>query len=254
MSIDEVILQPSERLDDLLTHDLRIIQSDEVFSFSMDAVLLARFASVPPKGRILDLCTGNGVVPLLLSSRTKASIEGIEIQPRLADMARRSVQLNGLDDSIVIREGDLRELYKETGHGVYDAITVNPPYMPMNGSDIKLNEHQAIARHEIHCTLEEVIQACSRLVRTGGKVNMVHKPQRLGELITLMRENRLEPKRIRFVHSRAHSEANMVLIEALRDGKPEVRILPPLIVYNEQNDYCQELIDIYYGSNEIKRG
>lgn len=254
MSIDEVILQPSERLDDLLTHDLRIIQSDEVFSFSMDAVLLARFASVPPKGRILDLCTGNGVIPLLLSSRTQASIEGIEIQPRLANMARRSVQLNGLDDSIVIREGDLRGLYKETGHGVYDAITVNPPYMPMNGSDIKLNEHQAIARHEIHCTLEEVMQACSRLVRTGGKVNMVHKPQRLGELITLMRENRLEPKRIRFVHSRAHSEANMVLIEALRDGKPEVRILPPLIVYNEQNDYCQELIDIYYGSNEIKRG
>ncbi|AOZ92833.1 tRNA1(Val) (adenine(37)-N6)-methyltransferase [Paenibacillus crassostreae] len=250
MKKEDVTLQESERIDDLLTHDLTIIQSDEVFSFSMDAVLLARFASVPPKGRILDLCTGNGVIPLLLTTRSKATIEGIEIQPRLADMARRSVRMNGLEDRIVIREGDLRELYKETGHGVYDAITVNPPYMPLNGSDLKLNSHQAIARHEIHCTLEDVLQASSRLVRPGGKINMVHKPQRLGDLIALMRQYRLEPKRIRFVHPRANVEANMVLIEALRDGKPEVRILPPLIVYNEQNQYCPELLEIYYGKKE----
>ncbi|HEY2492326.1 MAG TPA: tRNA1(Val) (adenine(37)-N6)-methyltransferase [Paenibacillus sp.] len=250
MNIENINLQDSERVDDLLTHDLHIIQSDEVFSFSMDAVLLARFASVPPKGRILDLCTGNGVIPLLLTSRTKANIEGIEIQPRLADMARRSVELNDLQEFILIREGDLRELHLEMGHGVYDAITVNPPYMPLNGSDMKLNSHHALARHEINCTLEEVLQACSRLVRPGGKVNMVHKPQRLGELMTLMRTYRLEPKRIRFVHPRAHLEANMVLIEALRDGKPEVRIQPPLIVYNDQNEYCQEMLDIYYGSKE----
>lgn len=121
-----VPLLPTERVDDLLTHDLRIIQSDEVFSFSMDAVLLARFASVPPRGRVLDLCTGNGVIPILMTTRTKASIEGIEIQPRLADMARRSVALNGLQDQVVIHEGDLRELYTTAGHGVYDAITVNP--------------------------------------------------------------------------------------------------------------------------------
>lgn len=250
MNIENINLQESERVDDLLTHDLHIIQSDEVFSFSMDAVLLARFASVPPKGRILDLCTGNGVIPLLLTSRTKAYIEGIEIQPRVADMARRSVELNNLQESILIREGDLRELHAETGHGVYDAITVNPPYMPLNGSDLKLNSHHALARHEINCTLEEVLQACTRLVRPGGKVNMVHKPQRLGELMTLMRTHRLEPKRIRFVHPRAHQEANMVLIEALRDGKPEVRILPPLIVYNDQHEYCQEMLDIYYGTKE----
>lgn len=250
INTNNVVIQDSERVDDLLTHDLKIIQSDEVFSFSMDAVLLARFANIPLKGRVLDLCTGNGVIPILLTTRSQAALEGIEIQPRLADMARRSVQLNGLEDSIVIREGDLRDLYKETGHGVYDAITVNPPYMPLNGSDIKLNSHHAIARHEIHCTLEEVLQACSRLVRPGGKINMVHKPQRLGDLLSLMREYRLEPKRIRFVHPRAGAEANMVLIEALRDGKPEVRILPPLIVYNEQNEYCPELLEIYYGSKE----
>ncbi|WP_410512945.1 tRNA1(Val) (adenine(37)-N6)-methyltransferase [Paenibacillus sp. BR2-3] len=248
-----VPLMPSERIDDLLTHDLRIIQSDEVFSFSMDAVLLARFASVPPRGRVLDLCTGNGVIPMLLSTRTKASIEGIEIQPRLADMARRSVELNKLQERVIIHEGDLRELYTTEGHGVYDAITVNPPYIPLNGSDLKLNTHQAMARHELGCTLEEVIQACVRLVRTGGKVSMVHKPQRLVDIITLMRQYRLEPKTIRFVHPRAHLEANMVLIEAARDGKPEARLQPPLIVYNEDNQYCQEILDIYYGAKEGKQ-
>lgn len=247
---DQFQLQPSERLDDLLTHDLHIIQSDEVFSFSMDAVLLARFAGIPPKGRVLDLCTGNGVIPLLLTTRTKAAIEGIELQPRLADMARRSVDINGKRDQIQIREGDLRDLPKETGHGVYDAITVNPPYMPLNGSDLKMNPHQAMARHEIGCTLEEVIHTCFKLVKPGGKVSMVHKPQRLGDIMFLMRQYRLEPKRIRFVHPRAHLEANMVLIEAMREGKPEVRLLPPLIVYNENNSYCPEILDLYYGAKE----
>ena len=168
-------------------------------------------------------------------------------------MLFRSVALNGLNEHVVIHEGDLRELYKETGHGVYDAITVNPPYMPLNGSDLKLNTHQAMARHEIGCTLEEVIQACVRLVRTGGKVSMVHKPQRLVDIISLMRQYRLEPKIIRFVHPRAHLEANMVLIEATRDGKPEVRLQPPLIVYNEDNQYCPEIMDIYYGAKEGKQ-
>ncbi|MNR08970.1 tRNA1(Val) (adenine(37)-N6)-methyltransferase [compost metagenome] len=216
----------------------------------MDAVLLARFASVPKYGRVLDLCTGNGVVPLLLTTRTEAQIEGVEIQERLADMADRSVRMNGLEDRIKIRLGDLRDLVGETGHGAYDAITVNPPYMPLRAGEIKLNTHQAIARHEIHCSLEEVIQASMRLLRNGGKVTMVHKPQRLGEIISLLRQYRLEPKLIRFVHPRKHMEANIVLIEALRDGKPDMRILPPLIVYQEEGQYCPEIMDIYYGSNE----
>lgn len=252
MMKQEVLLHSSERIDDLLTQDIGIIQSDEVFSFSMDAVLLARFASIPRRGRILDMCTGNGVVPLLLTTRTKAVIEGIEIQPRLADMARRSVVMNDLQDRVIIREGDLRELYLETGYGVYDAITVNPPYMPLNGSDIKLNQHQAIARHEIHCTLEEVIQSGSRLLRPGGKLSMVHKPLRLAEIISLMQKYRLEPKIIRFVHPRLHMEANMVLIECIKDGKPEVRLQPPLIVYDDEGNYCKEMMEVYYGTSEGK--
>lgn len=252
---ESVILQPSERLDDLLTHELRIIQSPEVFSFSMDAVLLARFATVPAKGRIMDLCTGNGVIPLLLSTRTRAAIEGLEIQPRLADMARRSVALNGLEERIRIYEGDLKQFEPDADRPFYELITVNPPYMPLQAGEPKLSEHQALARHELACTLEDVIAQAARWLRTGGKLAMVHRASRLGDIIALMRAYRVEPKRIRLVHPRIGMEANMVLIEAVRDGKPDVRILPPLIVYNEGNTYCQELMDIYYGeSPQLKDG
>ncbi|GIO15851.1 methyltransferase [Cohnella xylanilytica] len=238
-------LQPGERLDDLLTYELKIIQSPEVFSFSLDAVLLARFAGVPPRGRVLDLCTGNGVIPLLLTTRTEARIDGVEIQPRLVDMARRSVGLNGLSDRVSIVEGDLKEY--ASPEGAYDAVTVNPPYMPVRSGEHKENPHLAMARHEIGCTLEDVTAACSRLVRRGGRVSMVHRPSRLADIIESMRRHALEPKRIRFVHSRADTEANMVLIEALKEGKPEIRLLPPLIVYKKERQYTQELLDVFYG-------
>ncbi|MGZ9587073.1 tRNA1(Val) (adenine(37)-N6)-methyltransferase [Paenibacillus marinisediminis] len=240
---------PSERVDDLLTHDLRIIQSDEVFSFSMDAVLLARFAAIPQRGRILDLCSGNGVIPLLLSTRTKARIDGVEIQPRLADMARRSVKLNGLEEQIRIMEGDLKSYQPpEDESPYYEAITVNPPYMALTTGMVKENEHIAMARHEIGCNLEDVISACSRLLQPGGKISMVHRPTRLTDILTLLRQYRLEPKRVRMVHPRLGKEANMVLVEGAKDGKPDLRLLPPLIVYNEGKQYCEELMDIYYGS------
>ena len=245
--MENVPLLPSERIDDLLTEDLKIIQSDEVFSFSLDAVLLGRFCYVPPKGLIADLCTGNGVIPLLLTTRTKASVIGVEIQERLADMARRNVRINGLDRQIQIVHGDLRHADKELGTGRFDVVTVNPPYLPVPSGEQNINEHVAAARHEVFCTLEDVIRTSSRLVRSGGKVAMVHRPSRLVEIFCVMREYRLEPKRIRYVHPRAGEESNMVLIEASRDGKPELRTLPPLIVYKNKTEYCEELMDIYYG-------
>ncbi len=246
MSAEErQLLQPGERLDDLLTHQLKIIQSPELFSFSLDAVLLARFAAVPPKGRILDLCTGNGVIPMLLTTRTEATVDGIEIQPRLADMARRSVGINNLDKRIHIIEGDLRE-WKPAGE-LYDTVTVNPPYLPVASGDRKTNVHQAMARHEIGCKLEDVIAACARSVKVGGRVAMVHRPSRMADIVDLMRRYRLEPKRIRFVHPRRDAEANMILIEGTRDGRPEVRLLPPLIVYEEDGEYTRELLAVFYG-------
>lgn len=231
---DQLSLAAGERIDDLLNSGLRIIQSREVFSFSLDAVLLSRFARIPKYGRIADLCTGNGVIPILMSTRTEAHMDAIEIQPRLADMARRSVAMNGLEGQITVIEQDLRLYPKIAGNGVYDAVTVNPPYMPVTAGEPNENEHYAIARHELYCTIDNVAEACSRLVRPGGKVSMVHRPSRLFDIVDAMRRWRLEPKRIQFVHPHAGAEANMVLIEATRDGKPDIRLLPPIMVYNDK--------------------
>jgi tRNA1(Val) A37 N6-methylase TrmN6 len=249
---EQPMLLERERIDDLMTSGLRIIQSPDVFSFSMDAVLLARFAGVPPRGRVLDLCAGNGVIPILLTTRTKASIDAVEIQPRLADMAKRSVRLNGLDGQIRVFEGDLRTYHEVSGYGVYDAVTVNPPYMPVSASDRNRNVYIAAARHEIYCTLEEVTAACARLVRTGGKVSMVHRPNRLADIVAALRNAKLEPKRIRFVHPYADAEANMILIEAMRDAKPDVKLLPPLIVYKDKERYSDEIMRIYFGNPEAE--
>ncbi|MDF2935923.1 MAG: hypothetical protein K0Q90_1296 [Paenibacillaceae bacterium] len=246
------MLLPDERADDLLRNNLKIIQSDDVFSFSMDAVLLARFCSAPPRGRIMDLCTGNGVVPMLLSTRTQAEIMGLEIQPRLADMAARSVRLNGLEERIRIEQGDLTA-YRTREAGLFDLVTVNPPYLPVRAGEQNGNPHFAAARHEIHCTLEEVLQACSWLTRFGGKTAMVHRPARLTDILEGMRRVGLEPKRLRFVHPNAEEEANMVLVEGIRGGKPDLRLLPPLVVYGADGQYTPELMEVYYGSADSLR-
>lgn len=248
--MNPVLLYEKERIDDLLTHELKIIQSDEVFCFSMDAVLLARFCSVPAKGRVVDLCTGNGVIPLLLSTRTKAEIVGVEIQPKLADMAERSVLLNGLQNMIRIVHGDLKDAHLVLGRESFDLVTVNPPYLPVFSGEAKANPYMAAARHEIYCDLEDVVAACARLVKFGGKVAMVHRPSRLADVLCTMRRYKLEPKRVRFVHPRAAAEANMVLIEAIREGKSDMRLLPPLIIYKNGNEYCDELLEIYYGKQQ----
>lgn len=250
----DIPLLASERIDDLLTHDLRIIQSDEVFAFSLDAVLLARFCTVPLRGRIIDLCSGNGVIPLLLTTRTAAHMRAVEIQPRLADMAARSVRMNGLEPRIEVICADLRDLPRDIGFGSYDLVTVNPPYLPVPAGDQNVNEHFAAARHELHATLEDVVRAASRLAKSGGRVAMVHRPHRLVDICTLMRQYRIEPKRISFVHPRAGEEANMVLIEGLRDGKPELRTLPPIVVYKNKTEYTDELQQIFYGTkSELNR-
>lgn len=244
-----VTLKGDERLDYLLAENLRIIQSPSVFSFSLDAALLARFVYVPiQKGNLIDLCSGNGVIPLFLSTRTKGTITGVEIQERLYDMARRSIEYNGLKERLHMIHGDIKEMAKVLGHGKYDVVTCNPPYFttPSTG-EINENEHLAIARHEILCTLEDAVQVSSKLARQGGKVAFVHRPGRLIDLISLMRQNRLEPKRIQFVHPKKGKEANTLLVEAVKDGSPDLKILPPLYVYNENNEYTKEIRLILYG-------
>lgn len=246
------LLKDDERLDYLLAENLRIIQSPSVFSFSLDAVLLARFVQIPKsKGHIIDLCSGNGVIPLFLSARTKAKITGVELQPRLHDMATRSIAYNKLEAQIDMQLGDVNDAPKTLGIEKYDAVTCNPPYFLANElSEQNANEHYAIARHEIHLTLEQAIEASSRLLKQGGKAAFVHRPGRLLDIVTAMRANRLEPKRIQFVHSKRGKEANTLLIEAIKDGKPDLKILPPLYVYEDNNEYTKEVRALLYGEQQ----
>jgi tRNA1(Val) A37 N6-methylase TrmN6 len=244
-----VNLKDDERLDYLLAENLRIIQSPSVFAFSLDAVLLARFAYVPiQKGNLIDLCSGNGVIPLFLSARTKGQITGVEIQERLYDMAVRSIEYNGLAPRLQMIHGDIKEMPKQLGYGKFDVVTCNPPYFTTpSKEEINPNEHLAIARHEILCTLKDAVKASSQLVKQGGKVAFVHRPGRLLDIITLLREYRLEPKRIQFIYPKMGKEANTLLIEATKDGSPDLKILPPLFVYNEDNQYTTEIKEILYG-------
>ncbi len=242
----DIKLQESERIDDLLTHDLKIIQSHEVFSFSMDAVLLSHFATIPNRGKIVDLCSGNGVIPLLMSIHTKGEIYGVEIQERLADMATRSIKLNQLESQIQMIQGDLKESPKELGKGQFDLVTVNPPYLPLEGQDKNMNQHVAIARHELFTNLEEVIEISNQLLKVGGRLAMVHRPSRLVDIMYLFRALKIEPKKIRFVHASRKKEANMVLIEGIKQGGKELHVLPPLIVYEKEGKYTEEIYQIYY--------
>ena len=245
-----VQLYDDERFDYLLADEsMKIIQSPSAFSFSLDAVLLANFAYVPIKrGKILDLCTGNGVIPLLLSNRTQAHITGVEIQERIFGMAERSVSLNKLSAQINLIHGDLKEMQPILGQSSFDVVTCNPPYFPTpEETEHNHNEHLTIARHEVYCTLEDVVKACKLHVRPGGKVAMVHRPGRLVDIITLFRAYRVEPKRVQFVYPKKGKEANILLIEGIRDGKADLKILPPLYIYNEDGTYTKEAEDIIYG-------
>lgn len=240
---------PEERVDYILDTDLKIIQSRDVFSFSLDAVLLAKFVYVPIRdGGMMDLCTGNGIIPLILSKRTKGKVYGVELQPRLSGMAERSIQLNELQDRIFIHQGDIKEAPNVFGHGAFNVVTCNPPYFTSEQAHIKNpNPHYAIARHELHMTLKDAIRVSSQLVKQRGKVAFVHRPERLMEILSLMEEHRIVPKRLQFVHPRMGEDANMLLIEGVKDGKKGLTVLSPIIVYDEKGNYTKELVDLAYG-------
>lgn len=237
-------LLPSERVDYIFDTELKIIQSQEVFSFSLDAVLLARFVYVPiQKGRIMDLCTGNGAIPFLLTKRTKGELTGMELQSRLFDMAVRSAAMNDLSERVDFVLGDVKEAVARFGKGQFDIVTCNPPYFPSHQtSDQNINPHLAAARHELHITLKEVIEIASDLLKPKGKVALVHRPERLAEIITMMRTCRIEPKRMQFVYPKSGKHANMVLIEGTKQGKEGMKVLPPIIVYDENGQYTKDVL------------
>lgn len=239
-------LKDSERLDDLQRNGYKIIQDPGKFCFGMDAVLLSGFANVKPGGRVLDLGTGTGIIPILLEAKTEGSyFAGLEIQEESVDMARRSVELNGLSGRIEIIHGDIKEADRLFDAASFDVITSNPPYM--------INEHglknpdspKAIARHEVCCNLEDVIRSAAKLLKPGGHFFMVHRPFRLAEIMNTMSAMRLEPKRMQLVYPYVDKEPNMVLIEGVRGGKSRLTVEKPLIVYEEPGKYTSEIYDIY---------
>ena len=245
-SSNEIQLKPDERVDELNRKGYRIIQDTKQFCFGMDAVLLSAFVKVKPKQRVLDLGTGTGVIPILLEAKTLGEhFTGLEIQPDSADMARRSVALNGLTDKIDIVTGDIKDASKIFGASSFDVVTCNPPYMNENHGLKNPDSHKAIARHEILCTLEDVVREGAKVLKPGGRFNMVHRPQRLTEIIGIMEKYKLQPKRIRFVHPFIEKEANLVLIEGGRGGRPMIKLEPPVIVYESAGKYTDEIASLY---------
>lgn len=242
----EIDLKDGERLDELQRNGYRIIQDPKRFCFGMDAVLLAGFARVKPGERVLDLGTGTGIIPILLRGRTKGEqFTGLEIQPESADMARRSAALNGLEESVRIVTGDIREADRLFGGGSYHVVTSNPPYMIDHHGLKNPKLPKAIARHEILCTLQDVVCQASRVLIPNGRFYLVHRPFRLAEIITCLCAYGLEPKRMRFVHPYADREPGMVLIEALKGGRSGVTVEKPLILYEEPGKYTEEIREIY---------
>lgn len=239
-------LKKGERLDELQRNGYKIIQDPERFCFGMDAVLLSGFAKVKPEERVLDLGTGTGIIPILLEAKTKGeSFTGLEIQPESADMARRSVRLNGLDDRVKIVTGDIREADRIFGAASYHVVTCNPPYMTGGHGLQNPDQPKAIARHEVLCTLEDVISQAARILMPGGRFYMVHRPFRLAEIMTGLCSHGLEPKRMRLVYPYVDREPNMVLLEALKGGKSRITVEKPLIIYREPGVYMDEIYDIY---------
>ena len=239
-------LLPSERIDDLQRKGYKIIQNTEKFCFGMDAVLLSSFASVKAGEKVLDMGTGTGIIPILLEAKTEGEhFTGLEIQSESVGMAGRSVKLNSLEEKIDIVEGDIKEASKIFGKNIFNVVTVNPPYMNDLHGIKNPDMPKAIARHEVLCTLEDVVREASYVLKQNGRMYMVHRPHRLVEIIQAMKQYKLEPKRIRFVHPYEDKEANMVLIEALKGGKSMVKIEKPLVVYKDVNVYTDELLEMY---------
>lgn len=242
----DVLLKENERIDDLQRNGYKIIQDSERFCFGMDAVLLSGFARIPDGAKVVDLGTGTGIIPLLLEAKSKAlHLTGLEIQAESADMAMRSVQLNGLTEKISIVTGDIKEADRIFGAASFDVVTCNPPYMTEHHGLTNQEASKAIARHELLCTLEDVISQSAKLLKPGGNFFMVHRPFRLAEIIVLMRQYKLEPKRMKLVYPFIDKEPNMVLIEGNRGGKTRMTVEKPLIVYKEPGVYTDEIYDIY---------
>lgn len=235
-----------ERIDDLQCKGYQLIQKPKGFCFGIDAVLLSDFAKVQKGQKVLDLCTGSGVIPILLAAKTEGSqFCGLELQAEYADMAKRSVELNHLEEKVNIVCGDVKDIKELFSTASFQVVTANPPYMTEHHGLKNFYEPKTIARHEVALSLRDVIAAASYALPQNGSFFMIHKPFRLAEIFKVMKEYHLEPKRMRLVHPYVDKEPTMVLMEGLKGGRERITIEPPLIVYKEPNVYTEEIYKIY---------
>ncbi|GMA68807.1 methyltransferase [Leuconostoc litchii] len=245
------ILKPNERIDGLPSQNINIIQNPDMFSYSLDAILLAHFAGVKGKGHGLtvDLGSGTGAVGLFYTPKVSGQVKLVEIQPELAEMAKRSINLNDLADRVTVIQSDMKAIFDEIKPGSVETVLTNPPYFPINESTkTNIDEHYEIARHELMINLPELAQITNKLLKNNGKVYMVHRPERLADIFSAFAMRKLMIKRVQFVYGKPNREANMVLIEAIKSGKSGgVRIMPPLTAYTESNEYTPEVQEILYG-------
>lgn len=246
MNREEPVLKEGERIDELQRNHYRIIQNTKKFCFGMDAVLLSGFAKVNEGEEVLDLGTGTGIIPILLEAKTKGKhFSALEIQKESAEMAQRSVAMNGLEKKIEVVTGDIKEASHIFGAASFHVVTSNPPYMTGQHGLVNPDMPKAVARHEILCTLEDVIREGAKVLKTNGRFYLVHRPFRLAEIMNVMISYKLEPKRMRLVYPYIDKEPNMVLIEGVKGGRARVTVEPPLIVYKAPGEYTPEIYDIY---------
>lgn len=239
-----------ERIDDLGVKNLKLIQDTELFCFGTDAVLLSSFATVKPGAKVVDLCSGNGIIPVLLSGKTKAEhIIGVEIQKESYVLAQRSVLLNDISDRVSFINCDANDIKTHLPSGYADCVTCNPPYMNGNWGFLSPSDKKAIARHEITINIDDVARIAAYLLKFGGYFSIIHRTERLCDVICAMRKYKLEPKRIRFIHSYANSAPKLFLIEGISGAKSALKISEPLVIYGENGEYTDEVSRLYKGEN-----
>lgn len=235
-------------INDLVGYsDLKIVQNSNFFNFSLESVLLPRFCEVKKSGmKIIDLCTGNAPIPLILSALTDSDIIGVEVQKEIYNLAKMSVSINNLENRIHIINMDVKDLIKEFNTDSFDLITCNPPYFKYDkSSNINNNKVKSIARHEILINLEDIIKISRKFLKNNGSLVLVHRTDRLSEIVSLLEKNNLQPKRMRFIYPKENEDSNLVLIDARKNGNVGLKVLPPLICHNIDGSYTKEVLSMF---------
>lgn len=240
----DIKFSEDEKIEDLGIGDFKIIQSKNSFCFGSDAVLLSKFAVFKKGDRVLDLCTGTGIIPVLTwALNDLESIDAVEIMPHVAAMAQKTMELNNIEDKIRVKNADLKTCVEIYGKRTFDVVTCNPPYMNRGGGLVNPKDFLAVARHEICCTLDDVVLIASQMLKPHGKLFMVHRADRLCDVVTTFRKYEIEPKRLSMVHPNSKSSPNLILIEGALFGKPQLKVTPPVYMYDDNGNYIQQITD-----------